>query len=42
MDRIEMESCSTARRGEFVFHIHCDYMVDDADNPCFGIRPGLR
>lgn len=33
MEYIEMESYSTAKRGEYVFHVHCDYMVDNADNP---------
>jgi hypothetical protein len=33
MEYIELESYSTARRGEFVFHLHYDYMVDDKDNP---------
>ncbi|MBL7076091.1 MAG: hypothetical protein ISS31_01340 [Kiritimatiellae bacterium] len=35
MEYIEMESYSTARRGESVLHLHYDYMVDDADNPDF-------
>ncbi len=29
MEYIEMESYSTARRGEMIFHLHFDYMVDD-------------
>jgi hypothetical protein len=33
MEFIEMESYSTAMRGEKVFHLHYDYRVDDADNP---------
>jgi hypothetical protein len=33
MEYIEMESYSTAKRGESVLHLHYDYMVDDADNP---------
>ena len=33
MEYIEMESYSTAKRGEYVFHVHYDYMVDDTDNP---------
>jgi hypothetical protein len=33
MEYIEMESYSTARRGEAVFHVHYDYMIDDAENP---------
>lgn len=30
MEYIEMESYTTARRGESVLHLHYDYMVDDA------------
>ncbi len=33
MEYIEMESYTTARKGERVFHLHYDYMVDDEDNP---------
>ncbi|MFN3966163.1 MAG: hypothetical protein ACK4JE_00480 [Endomicrobiia bacterium] len=33
MEYIEMESYSTARKGEFVFHLHYDYMVDDKNDP---------
>ena len=33
MEYIEMECYSTAQRGGYAFHIHYDYMVDDADNP---------
>ena len=33
MEYIEMESYTTARHGEVVYHLHYDYMVDDADNP---------
>ena len=33
MEYIEMESYTTAKRGECVFHLHFDYMVDDEDNP---------
>ncbi|MCX7591573.1 MAG: hypothetical protein N2255_08100, partial [Kiritimatiellae bacterium] len=33
MEYIEMESYSTARRGEAVFHLHYDYLVEDSDNP---------
>ena len=33
MEYIEMESYTTARQGEVVFHLHYDHMVDDADNP---------
>jgi hypothetical protein len=44
MEYIEMESYSTARQGEFVFHLHYDYMVDNADNPGedhWELTPGL-
>jgi hypothetical protein len=44
MEYIEMESYSTARAGEFVFHLHYDYMVDNADNPRedhWELTPGL-
>ena len=33
MEYIELESYTTARQGEFVFHLHYDQMVDDADAP---------
>jgi len=33
MEFIEMESYSTTRKAEKVFHLHYDYMVDDANNP---------
>ena len=33
MEYIEIESYTTTRRGEFLFHLHYDYMVDDSDNP---------
>lgn len=33
MEYIEMESYTTAKRGECTFHVHYDYMVDDVDNP---------
>ncbi len=33
MEYIEMESYSTAKRGERVLHLHYDYMADDRDNP---------
>lgn len=33
MEYIEMESYTTARKSEVVFHLHYDYMVDDEDNP---------
>ncbi|MBA7495465.1 hypothetical protein ES702_06052 [subsurface metagenome] len=33
MEYIEMESYTTAREGEFVFHLHYDYMVENKDCP---------
>ncbi|MDI6774564.1 MAG: hypothetical protein QME60_04100 [Verrucomicrobiota bacterium] len=33
MEYIEMESYSTAKRGEKVFHLRYDYMVNDGGNP---------
>ncbi|MFC1848680.1 hypothetical protein ACFL27_00605 [candidate division CSSED10-310 bacterium] len=33
MEYIDLESTKTARPGEFLFHVHFDYLVDDADNP---------
>ena len=33
MEYIEMESYSTAKKSEFVFHLHYDYMVDDMNEP---------
>lgn len=33
MEYIEMESASTPHQGEWVFHLHYDYMVDDQENP---------
>ncbi|MFC1526873.1 hypothetical protein ACFL6X_08705 [Candidatus Latescibacterota bacterium] len=33
MEYIEMESYTTARQGEFVFHLHYDHMVDDQEEP---------
>lgn len=33
MEYIEMESYSTAKHGEKVFHLHYDTMVDDGDDP---------
>lgn len=33
MEYVEMESYTTAKRGERVLHLHYDYMVDDRDNP---------
>ncbi len=44
MEYIEMESYSTAKKGEFVFHWHYDYMVDDKNGPQadhYEITPGL-
>jgi hypothetical protein len=44
MEYIEIESYSTPRAGEFVFHLHYDYMVDNADNPRedhWELTPGL-
>ncbi len=33
MEFIELESYNTASKGEVVFHLHFDYMVDDKNNP---------
>jgi hypothetical protein len=33
MEFIEIESYSTPRRGEGIFHLHYDYYVDDEDDP---------
>ncbi|HSG28103.1 MAG TPA: hypothetical protein VLA34_06465 [Candidatus Krumholzibacterium sp.] len=44
MEYIEIESYSTARKGEFVYHLHYDYMVDDAERPEFDhweLTPGV-
>ena len=44
MEFIEMESYEVARRGEFVFHLHYDYMVDNVCNPRedhWELTPGL-
>lgn len=44
MEYIEMESYSTAKHGEKVFHLHYDYMVDDSDDPTLDhweFTPGL-
>ncbi len=44
MEYVEMESYSTAKRGEKVFHLHYDYMVDDSDDPALDhweFTPGL-
>ena len=44
MEYIEMESCGIGRGGEFVFHLHYDYMVDNACNPRedhWELTPGL-
>jgi len=44
MEYIEMESYTTARKGESVFHLHYDYMVDDQDAPALDhweFTPGI-
>ncbi len=44
MEYIEMESYSTARNGEMIFHLHFDYMVDDNADPTLDhweFTPGL-
>lgn len=44
MEYIEMESYSTTRSGEKVFHLHYDYMVDNYANPAedhWEFTPGL-
>jgi len=44
MEYIEMESYSTARHSEFVFHLHYDYMSENTDNPRedhWELTPGL-
>jgi len=44
MEYIEMESYTTARKSEVVFHLHYDHMVDDEDNPGLDhweMTPGL-
>ncbi|MFH1313684.1 MAG: hypothetical protein ABIJ00_10740 [Candidatus Eisenbacteria bacterium] len=44
MEYIEMESFGTVRGGEFVFHLHYDYMVDNTCNPRedhWELTPGL-
>jgi hypothetical protein len=33
MEYIELESYQTAKKGEHIFHLHYDYMVDDSGNP---------
>ena len=33
MEYIEAESYSTAMQGEYIFHVHFDYMVEDNTNP---------
>ncbi|MCS7231335.1 MAG: hypothetical protein RMJ67_04270 [Elusimicrobiota bacterium] len=33
MEYIEIESYQTAKKGEFIFHLHYDYFVDDQDDP---------
>jgi len=44
MEYIEIESYSTSKKGESVFHLHYDYMVESKDNPEFDhweFTPGL-
>jgi hypothetical protein len=44
MEYIEMDSYSTAKSGEFVYHLHYDYMVDnklDPQSDHYEITPGL-
>lgn len=44
MEYIELESYNTAKKGEFVFHLHYDYFVDDNKNPSLDhweFTPGL-
>ncbi|MCK5850176.1 MAG: hypothetical protein KAH23_04615 [Kiritimatiellae bacterium] len=44
MEFIAMESYPTAKHGEYVFHLHYDYMVDDQNNPLadhWEFTPGL-
>jgi hypothetical protein len=44
MEFIEMESYDVTRAGEFVFHLHYDYMVDNVSNPRedhWELTPGL-
>ncbi len=44
MEYIEIESVTTSRRGDFVFHLHYDYYVDDETNPNLDhweLTPGL-
>jgi len=44
MEYIEMESYSTAFKGEKIFHLHYDYYVEDSDNPIFDhweLTPGI-
>lgn len=44
MEYIELDSYSTARKGEFVFHLHYDYYVDDKNDPTqdhWEFTPGL-
>ncbi len=33
MEYVELESYQTAKKGQYVFHLHYDYMVDDQGNP---------
>jgi hypothetical protein len=44
MEYIEMESYSTALKGEKVFHLHYDYFVEEKNNPDFDhweFTPGI-
>ncbi len=44
MEYIEMEGYSTAKKGEKVFHLHYDYMVDDSEDASLDhweLTPGL-
>jgi hypothetical protein len=44
MEYIEMDSYSTAKASEFVFHLHYDYMVDDKNDPYadhWELTPGI-
>lgn len=33
MEFIELESARIAQKGEYLFHVHYDYLVDDSENP---------
>jgi opacity protein-like surface antigen len=44
MEYIDMESYSTTKKGEYIFHLHYDYMVDDkndSDLDHWEFTPGL-